>query len=159
MNIRIGIGYDIHKLVKGRRLFLGGIEIPHERGLLGHSDGDVLLHAICDAILGACGGGDIGTSFPDTADEFKDIKSGLLLQRAYESMKEEAGCRIINIDVIVICDEPRLEEYKQRIKKSISEILSIEKDRVNIKGKTTERTSIDTISSYAVVLVEKKVRR
>ena len=156
MNIRIGIGYDIHKLVKGRRLFLGGIEILHERGLLGHSDGDVLLHAICDAILGACGGGDIGTSFPDTAAEFKDIKSGLLLQRAYESMEEEVGCRIVNIDAIVICDEPRLEEYKQRMKKSISEILSIEKDRVNIKGKTTERTSTDTISSYAVVLVEKR---
>ncbi len=156
MNIRIGIGYDIHKLVKGRRLFLGGIEIRHERGLLGHSDGDVLLHAICDAILGACGGGDIGTFFPDTEAEFKDIKSELLLKRAYESMEKDTGCRIINIDAIVICDEPRLEEHKQGIKKSISEILSIEKERVNIKGKTTEKTSTDTISSYAVVLVEKR---
>ena len=156
MNIRIGIGYDIHRLVKGRKLFLGGIEIPHERGLLGHSDGDVLLHAICDAILGACGGGDIGTCFPDTSAEFKDIKSALLLQRAYKSMEDSTGCRIVNVDAIVVCDKPRLEQYKQRMKKSISEILRIEEEKINIKAKTTENTSTDTISSYAVVLVEKR---
>ncbi len=156
MNMRIGIGYDIHRLVKKRALFLGGIKIPCERGLLGHSDGDALLHAICDAILGACGGGDIGTCFPDTAPEFKDIKSAILLQRTYKAMKDTVGAKIVNIDTIVICDEPRLEKYKQKMRISISEILRIEKERINIKAKSTEKTSTDTISSYAVVLVENR---
>lgn len=156
MNIRIGIGYDIHRLAEGRKLFLGGIEIPYARGLLGHSDGDVLLHAICDAILGACGGDDIGTCFPDSAPEFKGIKSAILLQRAYETMEEKVGCEIVNIDTVIVCDEPKLEKYKNKIRGSISEILRIEKEKINIKAKTTENTSIDTISSYAVVLVEIK---
>ncbi len=156
MNIRIGIGYDIHKLAEGRKLFLGGVEIPFERGLIGHSDADVLLHAICDAILGACGGGDIGTRFPDTAAEFKDIKSAILLQRAYGAMVDKVGCSIVNIDVVVVCDQPNLEQYKDKIRKSIADILSIEKENINIKAKTTENTSTNTISSYAVVLVEKR---
>jgi len=155
MNIRIGIGYDIHRLVKGRRLVLGGVEIPCGKGLIGHSDADVLLHAICDAILGACGEDDIGTYFPDTMPEFKDIASSKLVEEVYKVMKEKKGFKVINIDTVVICDEPKLAKYKEKIREHISGILRIKKDTVNIKAKTTEKTSEDTVSGYAVVLLEK----
>ena len=156
MSIKIGIGYDLHKLVVERELFLGGVKIDFEKGLLGHSDGDVLLHTICDGLLGACGEGDIGMHFPDKNKEFKDIRSTELLKRTYDLLKEKHNLKIINIDTVVICDEPKLTNYRDDIKKVISEILHINTDIINIKAKTTENTSIDTIAAYAAVLVEVK---
>lgn len=156
MSLRIGIGYDIHNLGDGRRLFLGGVEIPFSKGLIGHSDGDVLLHAVCDALLGACGMGDIGMYFPDTEPELKDISSLEILKRTYEIIKNQKSCKIINIDTIVVCDKPKLSGYSQDMKKKISEALNIGLEAVNIKAKTTEETAVDVISSYATVLVEIK---
>ncbi len=157
MSIKIGIGYDLHRLVEGRELFLGGVKIDFEKGLLAHSDGDVLLHAICDGLLGACGQGDIGMHFPDKKSEFKDIRSTELLKRTYDLLSQKHNLEIINIDTVVICDEPKLINYRDDIKKVISEILHINIDIINIKAKTTENTSLDTIAAYAAVLVEIRV--
>lgn len=156
MALRVGMGYDIHRLVGGRKLFLGGVEIPFSKGLLGHSDGDVLLHAVCDALFGACGLGDIGMHFPDTAAELKSIASVELLKRTLAIINKEKMCKILNIDTIVVCDEPKLSKYAPGIKSVISGALGINADIINIKAKTTEETKADAISSYAVVLVEIK---
>ena len=145
MPYRIGIGYDIHRLAARRKLFLGGIEIPSSKGLIGHSDADVLLHAICDALLGACKLGDIGIHFPDTKSQFKNISSTKLLRRTYD---------IINIDTVIICDKPKLAKYTEEMKKVISEALRIPPGVINIKAKTSEGTAVDVISSYAVALVQ-----
>jgi len=154
MDIRTGIGFDIHRLAKGRRLLLGGVEIPFSKGLLGHSDGDVLLHAICDAIFGACGMGDIGTHFPDTDPALKDISSSEILKKSCAIAQEHKRHKIINIDAIVVCDEPKLLDYKDDMRKSIAAALSISGESVNIKAKTSESTARDIISSYATVLIE-----
>ncbi|MFH1867858.1 MAG: 2-C-methyl-D-erythritol 2,4-cyclodiphosphate synthase [Candidatus Omnitrophota bacterium] len=154
MALRVGTGYDIHRLVRGRKLFLGGVEIPFERGLLGHSDGDVLLHAICDALFGACGLGDIGMHFPDTVPELKGIASIELLKQTLGIINKEKRCNIVNIDTVVVCDKPKLSKYVPDIKSAISGALNISPDTINIKAKTTEETNVDAIASYAVVLVE-----
>ena len=133
--MRIGMGYDVHKLVENRKLILGGVTIPHEKGLLGHSDADVLVHAIMDALLGAAALGDIGKLFPDTAKDFKDISSLVLLKKSYELIKHE-GWKIGNIDCVVILEEPKIYKYSDDMKKNISEIL--ETDCISIKATTSE---------------------
>lgn len=153
---RIGIGYDIHKLTEGRKLILGGVEIPHPKGLLGHSDADVVIHALCDALLGALGKGDIGELFPDTDQRFKDISSFYFL----EEIKKLADCegwQIGNVDIIVIADEPSLRTFKLKIKYRLSEILNIDSCLINVKAKTKEGLSTQSITAHAAVLISKKL--
>ncbi len=135
--MRIGMGYDIHRLVAGRKLVLGGIVIPFEKGLLGHSDADVLVHAVIDALLGAAGLGDIGQHFPDTAPEFKDISSLKLLSKAYEMINGK-GFTVQNIDATIFAEAPKLSHYKAAMQKNIAQVIEIEQDRVNVKAKTFE---------------------
>ncbi len=152
-NIRVGTGFDIHKLVKGRKLFLGGIEIPFKKGLLGHSDGDVLIHSIIDALLGAAGLDDIGMLFPDSNEKYKNIRSTKLLKKTV-SLIQRKGFEIENIDSVIIADEPKISEYKKRIRKELSKIIGIEEDRINIKGKRTEGVLFkDAIASYTITLL------
>ncbi|NQT95242.1 MAG: 2-C-methyl-D-erythritol 2,4-cyclodiphosphate synthase [Candidatus Omnitrophica bacterium] len=154
MGTRIGIGYDLHRLVEGIKFLLGGVKIVSNKGSLGHSDGDVLLHAICDALFGACGLPDIGTHFPDTDIEFKDMASIELLKKAYEIISMKQDRKIVNIDTVVVCDEPKLAEHVPAMKANIAEVLKIKPEAIGIKAKTTEDTAVDTISAYAVVLLE-----
>jgi 2-C-methyl-D-erythritol 2,4-cyclodiphosphate synthase len=135
--MRIGMGYDIHRLVAGRKLVLGGIVIPFEKGLWGHSDADVLVHAVIDALLGAAGLGDIGRHFPDTAPEFKDISSLKLLSKTYEMISSK-GLTVQNIDSIIFAEAPKLLRYKAAMQKNIAQAIEIEQDRVNVKAKTFE---------------------
>ena len=135
--MRIGLGFDIHKTDKSRKLILGGIEIPSDFGLVGHSDADVLIHAIIDSILGALGKGDIGEWFPDTDKKYKDISSVKLLEQIRDLVKKE-GKQIGNIDCNIILEKPKLKEYKEKIKNNIASILKISSDQVNIKAKTNE---------------------
>ena len=135
--MRIGIGYDIHRLVYGRKLVLGGVTIPFEKGLLGHSDADVLIHALCDALLGAAGLGDIGIYFPDTDKEFKDIRSIKLLAKTYE-MVSSKGFAISNVDSTIFAEAPKLSPYRKEMQKNIAQIMEIKPDRVNIKATTFE---------------------
>ena len=152
--MRIGNGYDVHKLVEGRKLILGGVDVPYEKGLLGHSDADVLIHAIMDALLGACALGDIGKLFPDSDAEFKDISSILLLK---EVLKRE-NYTIINIDSIVAAQKPKLAPYIQEMRSNIANALEIPVDCVSVKATTTEHLGFEGrgegISSYAVCLLE-----
>ena len=153
--MKVGIGYDVHKLVEERKLILGGVEVPFERGLLGHSDGDVLLHAICDALLGAAGKGDIGQHFPDTSPEYKDISSLILLEKVKGLIKEH---RINNIDSIVIAQEPKLASYLLKMKENIAKVLKIDKSKINIKATTTEKLGPmgrgEGIAAYAMISLE-----
>ena len=153
--MKVGIGYDVHKLVEERKLILGGVEVPFERGLLGHSDGDVLLHAICDALLGAAGKGDIGQHFPDTSPEYKDISSLILLEKVKGLIKEH---RINNIDSIVIAQEPKLASYLLKMKENIAKVLKIDKSKINIKATTTEGLGPmgtgEGIAAYAMISLE-----
>jgi len=137
MNYRTGIGYDIHRLVENRKLFIGGVEIPYVLGLLGHSDADVLLHAICDALLGALGEGDIGEHFPDTDPKYYNISSMELLKTVNGLVKDK-GFSINNIDAIVIAQEPVLSPFKKQISENIAGALKLKKGSVNIKAKTNE---------------------
>ncbi len=159
MSFRIGIGYDIHRLVEGRKLFIGGIEIPYIKGLLGYSDGDVLLHAICDALLGAIGCGDIGKHFPDTDREYHNISSDELLKRVYRMVKEK-GFVINNVDTVIIAQEPILGSFKKQIQVKLSQILEIEQNMINIKAKTNnglgEAGRKEAIVSYAAVIINKE---
>ncbi len=159
--MRIGFGYDVHKLVGGRPLILGGVEIPHEMGLLGHSDADVLLHAICDAMIGAAALGDIGRHFPDTSDEFRGISSMVLLGRTMALLRDR-GFRISNIDTTVVAQKPKLAPYIERMVERISGELGVPSGCVNIKGKTTETLGFagreEGIAAYAVVLLEEATR-
>ncbi len=156
--IRVGIGYDFHQFADGRRLILGGIEIPAVRGLQGHSDADVVLHSICDALLGAAGKGDIGDHFPDTDESYRDISSKVLLKKVLTILKQDKW-RINNIDVMVIIEEPKLAPFKDKIKNSIAEVVGIENSRVNIKATTMERMGpvgrSEAAASEAVVLIKK----
>lgn len=158
MSYRIGIGYDIHRLVEGRKLFLGGIEIPYIKGLLGHSDGDALLHAICDALLGAMGEGDIGEHFPDTDPRYHDIASGELL-KAVRDLVKERSFQINNIDVVIIAQEPMLLPFKIQMRNKIAAILGIKETFVNIKAKTSEGIGEigrkEAIASYAIASLDK----
>lgn len=133
----VGMGYDIHRLEPGRKLVLGGVQIPFEKGLLGHSDADVLIHAICDALLGAAGLGDIGIHFPDTNPKFKDISSMKLLIRTDEMIREK-GLRIQNIDSTIFAEAPKLSPYRETMRKNIGQVLDLETNRINIKATTAE---------------------
>lgn len=137
MNYRIGIGYDIHRLVEGRKLVLGGVEVPYVKGLLGHSDGDALLHAVCDALLGAIGEADIGEHFPDTDPKYHDISSVELLKIVADLVKKQ-DYKISNIDTVVIAQEPVLSPFKKQIQEKIAGVLKIKENCVNIKAKTNE---------------------
>ena len=138
MNIRVGQGYDVHQLVEGRDLILGGVNIPFEKGLLGHSDADALLHAITDALLGAAGLGDIGSHFPDTAAEFKDADSRVLLREAYQSV-QALGWKVVNVDTTVIAQKPKLAPHIPAMRANIAADLGLPENCVNIKGKTNEK--------------------
>lgn len=156
--MRIGNGYDVHKLVEGRKLILGGVEIPYEKGLLGHSDADVLIHAIMDALLGACALGDIGKLFPDTSADFKDISSIFLLKKVNRVLKKE-NYAIINIDSIVAAQSPKLAPYINIMRKNIADALETDIENISVKATTTEKLGFEGrgegISSYAVCLIEK----
>jgi 2-C-methyl-D-erythritol 2,4-cyclodiphosphate synthase len=159
MNYRIGIGYDIHRLVEGRKLFLGGIEIPYIKGLLGHSDADSLLHAICDALLGAAAFSDIGEHFPDRDPKYQDISSIELLKMT-ASLIMEKGFKISNIDTIVIAQEPVLSPFKKPMQEKIAQTLNIQNECVNIKAKTNEGSgeigAKEAIACYATVLLTRE---
>src|SRR4030067_2102943 len=131
--MRVGFGYDVHSLVAGRPVILGGVRIPYLYGLQGHSDADALLHAICDALLGAIAEGDIGRHFPDTDPQYRDIKSTLLLKKVLAKVREK-GFHLINIDATIVAQKPKLSEYIPRMVKEIATVLEIEKERVNIKA-------------------------
>ena len=158
MNIRIGQGYDVHQLVEGRDLILGGVKITFEKGLLGHSDADVLLHAITDALLGAAGLGDIGSHFPDTAAEFKDADSRVLLREAYQSV-QALGWRVVNVDTTIIAQKPKLAPHIPAMRANIAADLGIQTACVNIKGKTNENLGylgrMEAIEAQAAVLLQK----
>ena len=157
-NFRVGHGYDVHKLTEGRRLVLGGVEIPHTLGLLGHSDADVLVHAVMDAIIGALGLGDIGKHFPDTSSEYKDISSITLLERVYELLLSE-GAEVVNVDATVIAQKPKLAPYINTMRENIARTLNMDSADVNIKATTEERLGFtgreEGISAHAVALIQK----
>lgn len=158
MEYRTGIGYDIHRLVEGRRLFIGALEIPYTKGLLGHSDGDVLLHAICDALLGAVAEGDIGEHFPDTDPKYHGISSSELLETVADLIRKK-NYLISNIDTVVIAQEPKLAPFKKQIQKNIAQILKVKEECVNIKAKTNEGLGEigkkEAIAAYAAVTITK----
>ena len=157
MNIRVGQGYDVHQLVAGRPLILGGVTIPFEKGLLGHSDADALLHAITYALLGAAGLGDIGSHFPDTAAEFKDADSRMLLRAAYQSV-QAAGWQAVNVDTTIIAQAPKLAPHIAAMRANIAADLGLPLQSVNIKGKTNEKLGYlgrqEGIEAQAAVLLQ-----
>jgi 2-C-methyl-D-erythritol 2,4-cyclodiphosphate synthase len=159
---RTGIGTDIHEVASGRKLMLGGVYIEHPKGLAGHSDGDVVLHAVVDALLGAAGMGDIGTLFPDTDPNWKDADSKEFLQTAKELLEDKRWI-VVNVDLIIHTEQPRLEPYKKQIKRCIASLLGIDFEAVNVKAKTNEGFGDigtgDAIASTAIVLIRRKYRR
>lgn len=158
MKIRVGFGYDVHALVPGRELWLGGIKIEHTLGLLGHSDADVLIHAICDALLGAANMRDIGYHFPDTAGEYKNIDSKILLRDTMRLLRE-AGYELGNIDATVAAERPKLNPYIPLMKKTLAEVMNVDEEDISIKATTTEKLGFtgrqEGISAYATVLIQK----
>jgi 2-C-methyl-D-erythritol 2,4-cyclodiphosphate synthase len=156
---RIGQGFDVHQLIEGRPLIIGGITIPYEKGLLGHSDADVLLHTVADAVLGAIGEGDIGRHFPDTDPEFKDADSAKLLEHVW-TIVEERGYELVNADCTIIAQRPKMAPYIEQMKKRIAELLKATPEQVNVKATTTEKLGFtgrgEGIASQAVVLLKKK---
>ena len=158
MNLRIGFGYDVHQLVEGRDFWLGGVKIPHKKGALGHSDADVLVHVICDALLGAANLGDIGKHFPDNSKEFKDIDSKLLLGEVVQMLKEN-NYEIVNIDSTICLQLPKLAPYINQMKDELAKCINIESDRISIKATTTEKLGFvgneKGVSAYATVLINK----
>lgn len=157
--MRIGIGYDVHKLVYGRKLVLGGLYIPFEKGLAGHSDADVLLHAVCDALLGAAGLGDIGMHFPDTDIKFKDISSMKLLGSTCEMIRDN-GFSVINLDSTIFAQAPKISPFKEEMRINIAGIIGIKPDLVNIKATTTEGLGMigkgEGIGAMCAALLEKQ---
>ncbi len=157
--MRIGTGYDVHRLAEDRRLILGGTNIPYTRGLLGHSDADVLVHAICDALLGAAALGDIGRHFPDSSAEFKGIDSMVLLQRVVQLL-EDQGFNIINVDSTIIAQNPKLAPYIPAMTANLAQVMKIEINQVSVKATTTERLGFEGreegISAQAVALIDNK---
>lgn len=158
MKIRVGFGFDVHQLVQNRELWLGGIRIPHELGLKGHSDADVLIHAICDALLGAANLRDIGFQFPDNSDDFKDIDSKILLKRTVELLKDK-GYSIGNIDSTICAERPKINPHIEKMKNVLATTMNIDIDDISIKATTTEKLGFtgreEGISAYATVLIEK----
>ena len=156
-NLKIGIGFDIHRLRKGRKLILGGVFIPYDLGLEGHSDADVLLHSLCDALLGAMAKPDIGQHFSDQDKKYKDISSVVLLEKVKNIMQREEF-RPVNVDCVIVADEPKINIFRSKIKTNIANILSLNKNSIGIKAKTTEGIlffSKKGIAAYSVVLLEK----
>jgi len=157
--MRVGQGYDVHKLVQGRKLILGGVEIPYSEGLLGHSDADVLLHAIKDALLGSIGEGDIGKHFPDSDSQYKGISSLLLLERVGKILAQK-GYKVNNVDSTVVAQAPKVAPYIEQMRENIAKALAVEKERVNVKATTTEGLGFagkkEGIAAYAIVSVEKE---
>ena len=155
---RAGIGYDIHRLVRGRRLILGGVEIPYTRGLEGHSDADVIVHAVCDALLGAIGAGDIGRHFPDDDPKYKDISSIELLKQVVVLLNEQ-GFKVNNIDATIVAEEPKITPFRDRMRKNIAEASGVEEGRINVKATTNERVGPigkkEAIAAYAIASVSK----
>ena len=155
-DFRIGNGYDIHALGEGLPLVLGGVKIPHTKGCIAHSDGDVLLHALCDALLGALALGDIGQHFPDTSEEFRGIDSRKLLERVVV-MVREAGWQVVNADLTLLAQKPKIAPYVTQMRETIAPILGVELSRVSVKATTTEKLGAigreEGISAYAVVLL------
>lgn len=156
--LRIGNGYDVHKLVEGRKLVLGGVEIPHTKGVLGHSDGDVLIHAIMDAMLGALALGDIGQHFPDTDMKYENIDSTILLRRVKELIQEK-GYKVVNLDSIIVLQKPKVKPYIEAMRKRVAEVLEIDVEQVSVKATTEEKLGFtgdeSGVKSYCVVLLEK----
>jgi 2-C-methyl-D-erythritol 2,4-cyclodiphosphate synthase len=159
MKIRVGMGYDVHKLVEGRDLWLGGIKIEHTLGLLGHSDADVLIHAICDALFGAANLRDIGYHFPDTAESTLDIDSKILLKKTMDLVRAK-GFELGNIDATVCAERPKLNPHVPEMKECLAKILETDVDNISIKATTTEKLGFtgrqEGISAYAVCLIEKR---
>lgn len=156
--MRIGTGYDLHRLVDDRELILGGVRIPYEKGLFGHSDADVLIHAIIDSLLGAMGEKDIGTHFPDTDVSFKNISSVLLLQKTMQIMQNN-GYKIVNIDTNIICQKPKLMPFIDKMKENLAPLLNIDESALSIKAKTNEGVDAtgmgEAIAAQCVCLIEK----
>jgi len=159
MSYRIGFGIDFHRLSAGRKLWLGGIHIPHSKGAVGHSDADVLLHAICDAMLGALNLGDIGIHFPDTDPAYKDIDSKILLRKTFDLINQK-GYEIVNIDSTICLEMPKIKPYADDMRNVISGILQIQKDDISIKATTAEKMGFvgreEGLVAYATVLLNKK---
>lgn len=158
MNFRIGQGYDVHRLAEGETLWLGGILILHHKGTVAHSDGDVVIHAICDAILGAAKLGDIGTNFPDTSSEFKNIDSKILLDKSYQ-LAQKKGYEIVNIDCTINAQQPKLKPFIPEMEMVMAKLLQIDIDQISVKATTTEKLGFEGreegISVNAVVLLKK----
>lgn len=159
MKIRVGFGFDVHQLVAGRELWLGGVCLEHEKGLLGHSDADVLIHAICDALLGAANMRDIGYHFPDTAGEFKNIDSKILLKKTVELIGDR-GYSVGNIDATICAERPKLKANIPAMQQTLSAVMGIDEDDISIKATTTEKLGFtgreEGISAYATVLIMKE---
>jgi len=155
--MRIGTGYDVHRLIFGRKLILGGVVIPFEKGLLGHSDADVLLHSICDALLGAAGLGDIGLHFPDTDPKFKDISSIKLLEKTYKMISEKRF-NLKNLDCTVFAQEPKISPFREKMQQNIARAMNVNPNCINIKATTTEGLGMfgrgEGIGAMCVVLIE-----
>lgn len=158
MKVRVGFGYDVHRLVSGRELWLGGVRLEHELGLLGHSDADVLIHAVCDALLGAANMRDIGYHFPDTSAEYKGIDSKVLLRRTVELIATK-GYRVGNVDATVCAERPKLKARIPEMQEVMAQLMGVDADDVSIKATTTEKLGFtgreEGIAAYATVLVEK----
>ena len=159
MKIRVGFGYDVHRLVEGRELWLGGIKLEHTMGLLGHSDADVLIHALCDALLGAANMRDIGYHFPDTSADFKGIDSKILLRHTMELIRSK-GYEFGNADITVAAERPKLNPHIETMKFCLSEVMNVPADDISIKATTTEKLGFtgrqEGIAAYATVLIEKR---
>jgi 2-C-methyl-D-erythritol 2,4-cyclodiphosphate synthase len=155
--MRIGFGYDVHRFETGRELWLGGVLVPHHKGLAGHSDADVLIHAICDALLGAAAMGDIGRHFPDNDASFKGIDSKLLLAKTIQLLKQ-AGYQVINIDSTLAMQQPRISPYIEVMRETLAAVIGIESAQISIKATTTEKLGFEGreegISAYAIVMIE-----
>lgn len=158
MKYKLGIGYDIHRLIEGQKLIIGGVEIPYQKGMLGHSDADVLLHAICDALLGAASERDIGELFPDTDPKYHNVSSMELFKIVVDLIRK-SDFRVNNIDAVIILEEPKISSFKKRIQENIAGVLKIKEDCVNIKAKTNEGMgeigAKEAISCYAVAMLIK----
>jgi len=158
MDYRIGLGTDFHQLVEGRKLWLGGVEIPHNKGALGHSDADVLLHSVCDALLGALALGDIGVHFPDTDHALKDIDSKILLGKTYDLVKTK-GYRVVNLDTVICLEKPKIMSFAPRMRQVIAKILEISVEDVSIKATTTEKLGFvgreEGIMAQSIALLRK----
>jgi len=156
---RVGLGSDVHRFADGRDLYLGGVKIPHTKGLLGHSDADVLLHAVTDALLGAAGLGDIGELFPDSDPRFKGIRSTILLEEAMKRLRA-AGWRVVNCDAVLVCEEPKILPHREAIRASLAKLLGVEGSCVMVKGKTSEKLGFtgrgEGMAAQAIVLIERE---